>query len=155
MEKSRSRNTQIKRNEQYIIPSKRFWLKELLVIVFSALVWLYCLLVVLFFTDAIFGLNLKLPTQIRNIFQMSSAEVRQFTFMIIGLFVLVVIIIYVWSVYNKKRYGKLKRRKQPLNATKNDLLKLDMIDEKTYDLLQKTNYIRLKKNPIKRKSDKT
>lgn len=81
---------------------------------------------------------------------MNVGDVRLFTFVILLLFIFILVLLYVWSIYNKKRYGNLNRRKYPKPASKEDMLHLNMVDEFTYEALQHAKEITFEKNPVKR-----
>lgn len=81
---------------------------------------------------------------------MNIEDVRSFTFIIFILYNFIFLLLYLWSVYNKKRYGNLNRRNYPSPADKNDMLNLNMIDQSTYEVLQHSKEITFDKNPVKR-----
>ena len=58
-------NSQNHLNQSFIIRSKRIWWRELVVGLFTLLVWLYCLTVIYFFIDAIFSLHHEYPLLFR------------------------------------------------------------------------------------------
>lgn len=151
MEQSGQRNAQIKRNNKFIIRSSRNWIRESSIFFFSALVWVYSLTVIYFFVDALFDLGHTLPKLMRSLFNMNSAEVVSFSIMILALFALIFILLWCWSLYNRRKFGRLDRRSYPASAKKEDMMTLDMIDEETYEILQESRAISFDKNPVKRK----
>lgn len=149
MDKSRQRNTQIQLNQSYIIKSKRIWWREAIVGILTLLVWFYCLTVIYFFIDAMFSLNHGYPQLFKIVFKMTNIEIRDFFEFVGILFILICLLLSVWSHYNRKRYGGLTRRKYPSLTTKEDLMNLNMIDEITYEELQNKKVIVFEENPIR------
>ncbi|GEK88371.1 poly-beta-1,6-N-acetyl-D-glucosamine biosynthesis protein PgaD [Alkalibacterium putridalgicola] len=120
---------------------------------FSLLVWVYCLSVVYFFIDALFGLDHRYPALFRIVFKMTSLDVRLFTFWIVLLFLVIYVSLLGWSVYNKRRFGRLKRRRYPKPASREDMLQLEMLDPAVYEELQGMKAITFDLNPIKKDDD--
>lgn len=153
MDKSRQRTKKRQLNSSFIIKSKKSWWRECIVALFTLIVWFYCMTVVFFFIDALFSLNYEYPRLFKIIFKMNNDDIQGF-FKIGGiLFVLIYISLSIWIYYNKKKYGQLKRRKDPGLTTKEDMLKLDVIGENTYEELQCSKVITLETNPIRNGED--
>lgn len=153
MDKSRQRAKKRQLNSSFIIKSKKSLWREGMVALFTLIVWFYCLTVVFFFIDALFSLNYEYPRLFKIIFKMNNDDIRVF-FKIGGiLFALIYILLSIWIYYNKKKYGQLTRRKEPGLTTKEDMLKLDVIDESTYEELQCSKVIILETNPIRNGED--
>jgi poly-beta-1,6-N-acetyl-D-glucosamine synthesis protein len=150
MVKSRQRNAQIQLNKSFIIKSKRSWWQEVIVGLFTLLVWTYCLTVVYFFVDALFSLNHEFPALFKTIFKMTNNDTWDIIKIGIILFISMYILLSAWGHYNKKRYGSLRRRKYPTPTTEEDLMKLNLIDEITYEELQNEKLIVLELNPVGR-----
>lgn len=153
MDKSRQRETKRELNQSFIIKSKRSWWREVIVGIFSFIVWFYCLTVIYFFIDAIFLLNNEYPRLFKVVFKMTNIDIRNI-FKIGGiLFVLIYLLLSIWIYYNKKKYGDLTRRKDPGMTKKEDLMGLNMIDEGTFEKLQNEKVIILETNPIRKEED--
>jgi biofilm PGA synthesis protein PgaD len=149
MDKSRQRAAERELNQSFIIKSKKSWWREIIVGIFSFIVWFYCLTVVYFFIDAIFSLNNEYPRLFKVVFKMVNIDIRNF-FKIGGiLFVLIYLFLSIWIYYNKKKFGNLTRRKYPGITSKEDLMGLNAIDECTFEKLQNEKVIILETNPIK------
>jgi poly-beta-1,6-N-acetyl-D-glucosamine biosynthesis protein PgaD len=148
MDKSRQRNSQNHLNQSFIIRSKRIWWRELVVGLFTLLVWLYCLTVIYFFIDAIFSLHHEYPLLFRIVFKMTDMDIKDYLKLGGILFIMIYLVLSGWSYYNRKRYGNLTRRKYPSPTTKEDLMNLNMIDEITYEELQNEKVIIFETNPI-------
>lgn len=149
MEQSRSRVSQIERNKQFIVESKRHILPDMVVIFFSLLVWIYTLVVVYFFADAILALNHPIPTIIKTWFEMTNRDVVMFLLLVVLAFAIIYLILWSWSQYNRLKYGKLRRRKYPQPSESVDFINLGMIDYEIYNQLQSAKEITLEKNPMK------
>jgi len=115
----------------------------------TLLLWVYCGAVVFFYLDALLALNHDFPQLFRTVFKMTNVDVKNFIKLIWCLFCLAFFTLFIWSYYNRRRFGSLTRRHYPSETTKEDLLKLNMIDEETYDKLQNSKVIVFEKNPIK------
>lgn len=149
MDKSRQRKYQKQINKSFIIHSKRVWWNELIVGLFTLLVWIYCLTVIALFVDAIFSLNNEYLFLFKIIFKMNNSDIKEFLFIGAIIFSIIYTSLIVWSVYNRRKYGKLKRRKYPTDTTREDMLNLNIIDEDIYELLQNNKVIVFEKNPIR------
>ena len=148
MVKSRQRNTQIQLNKSFIIKSDRVWWREVIVGIFTLLVWIYCLSVVYFFVDALFYINHEYPSVFKIVFKMTTMDIRYFYKIGAVLLISNYVLLLSWGYYNKKKYGSLKRRKYPKPTTEEDLMRLNMIDEITYEELQNEKVIVFEMNPI-------
>lgn len=149
MDKPGQGTTQEQLNQSFIIKSKKSWWRECIVGLFTLMVWVYCATVVYFFIDAIFSLNHKYPRLFRISFNMTKNDIQSF-FKIGGfMLVLIYLLLWIWIFYNRKRFGKLTRRKYPRPTTKEDLMRLGMIDESVYERLQCERVIVFKTNPIR------
>lgn len=153
MDKSRQRTKNYKLNESFIIKSKKSWGREGIVILFTLIVWVYCITVIYFFIDAIFSINNEYPRLFKVSFKMTNSDIQVFFKIAVALLVIIYIMLSVWIFYNKKRFGSLTRRKYPGVTTKEDLMNLDMIDEDIYEILQREKVIVLEMNPIKDRED--
>lgn len=148
MFKSKQRNEQIQLNKSFIIKSDRSWLREVVVGLFTLLVWVYCLTVVYFFVDALFSLNHEFPALFKTIFKMTNNDIWGIIKIGVVLLISFYILLIVWGNYNKKKYGSLRRRKYPAPTTEEDLMNLNIIDEISYEELQNERVIVFEKNPI-------
>jgi len=123
----------------------------MVIILLSLVAWTYCLAVTWFFVDSIFAMNQAIPERIRDYFGMDAGTVRRFSALILLLFVLFFLLLLAWSVYNKRKFGSLRRRKYPQKTTEEELLALKMIDRSVFLELQNAKRISFNNNPIKRK----
>jgi len=105
--------------------------------------------VVFFYIDGLLSLNHEFLRLFRTVFKITNVDVKNFIKLIWCLFSLTFFTLFIWSYYNRRRYGGLTQHHYPSETTKEDLLKLNMIDEETYDKLQNCKVIIFKKNPIK------
>ena len=153
MVKSRQRKQIEEANKKFIVKSKRIWWSEGIVIFFTTLVWIYCLMVIFFFMEPFLPFKTKYSSAFRTAFQLTRLDIRGFLIAGAGIFVMIYVGLYLWSVYNKKRFGSLTRRKYPPMTTKEDLLALDMIDEEIYQQLQNSKSIVLETNPVRIKEE--
>lgn len=153
MGKSRQRTKDFKLNQSFIIKSKKSWWREGIVILFTSIVWVYCITVIYFFIDAIFSINNEYPRLFKVSFKMTNSDIQGFFKIAVVLLVTIYIMLLVWIFYNKKRFGSLTRRKYPGITTKEDLMDLDMIDEDIYEILQEEKVVVFETNPIRDRED--
>lgn len=153
MGKSRQRTKDFKLNQSFIIKSKKSWWREGIVILFTSIVWVYCITVIYFFIDAIFSINNEYPRLFKVSFKMTNSDIQGFFKIAVVLLVTIYIMLLVWIFYNKKRFGSLTRRKYPGATTKEDLMDLDMIDEDIYEMLQEEKVVVFETNPIRDRED--
>jgi poly-beta-1,6-N-acetyl-D-glucosamine synthesis protein len=136
------------KSKSFIIKSKRSLWREVVVGIFTLLVWVYCLTVVYFFVDALFYLNHEFPALFKTIFKMTTNDIWDIFKIGAILLISMYILLSAWGSYNKKKYGSLRRRKYPAPTTEEDLLKLNIIDEISYEELKNERIIVFEKNPI-------
>lgn len=153
MGKFRQRTKDFKLNQSFIIKSKKSWWREGIVILFTSIVWVYCITVIYFFIDAIFSINNEYPRLFKVSFKMTNSDIQGFFKIAVVLLVTIYIMLLVWIFYNKKRFGSLTRRKYPGITTKEDLMDLDMIDEDIYEILQEEKVVVFETNPIRDRED--
>lgn len=153
MDKSRQRTKDFKLNQSFIIKSKKSWWREGIVILFTSIVWVYCITVIYFFIDVIFSINNEYPRLFKVSFKMTNSDIQGFFKIAVVLLVTIYIMLLVWIFYNKKRFGSLTRRKYPGITTKEDLMDLDMIDEDIYEILQEEKVVVFETNPIRDRED--
>lgn len=153
MDKSRQRTKDLKLNQSFIIKSKKSWWREGIVILFTSIVWVYCITVIYFFIDAIFSINNEYPRLFKVSFKMTNSDIQGFFKIAVVLLVIIYIMLLVWIFYNKKRFGSLTRRKYPGATTKENLMDLDMIDEDIYEILQEEKVVVFETNPIRDRED--
>lgn len=149
MEQSRSRISQVERNKQFIVKSKRHLGRDLIVIIFSLIVWVYVVIVFYFFVDAILGLDHAIPLYFKSLFKTTNDDIRWFLMMVLLGFGIIYVLLSIWSKYNKLKYGSLIRRTYPLDSSATDFINLGMIDYELYEQLQNAKDITLEKNPMK------
>jgi len=153
MDESGSRSKEIYLNESFIIESKKVWWREALVLTFTILVWIYCILVIYYFMGALLGFNNYLPKLLERLYFMDNQNIQLFFLAVFLLFLGIELSLFLWGYYNKKKFGQLTRREQPPMASKSDLLGLGYIDEDMYETLQQAQNIILQTNPIRLKKN--
>lgn len=141
------------KSDTFIVRSEKVWWRELVVIVFTVLVWVYCLTVVCFFVDAVSGSNHEYARLFKIAFKMNNVEIISFIEIGVGLFAAIYSLLWIWMQYNRRRYGGLTRRKYPALTTQEDLMRLHMIDENVYAELQQAKVVVIETNPIRNGED--
>lgn len=143
--------SQIERNNAMIVKTRRSWFRELIIVILTVVAWLYCLAVIYFFVDSLFGLDHRIPGLIREYFQTESDDVRKFILLVALMYVLIFMVLLAWSIYNKKKFGALKRRKYPPKTTDQEILDLGMIDKDVFEKIKTAKRTQFQNNPIRRK----
>lgn len=144
MEQSRPRH----KEESFLIVVKRSWFYVCIDFMFSLFFWLYSLLVILFFLSATFGFNNILTRILNASFNMTNQDIRNMVFIAIAIFVLFYVLLYINHLYNKKRYGTLRRRSYPAPVSNAELKTLRLMDIETIEKLQSEDYTVFETNPI-------
>lgn len=143
--------SQIERNNAMIVKTRRSWFREVIIVILTAVAWLYCLGVIYFFVDSLFGLDHRIPRLIRGYFQTDSDDVRKFVFFVALMYVLIFMMLLTWSIYNKRKFGGLKRRKYPPQTTDQEILALGMMDKDVFEKIKTAKRTQFQNNPIRRK----
>lgn len=145
MEQSRPRFDE----EQIIIQAKQPLPRFVISVIISSVFWLYCVGVVWFFLSAIIGVNDRYSSVMKIAFKTTNSEVR--TFLVLGLivFAFFFLSLFLWRIYNKKKFGHLTRRKMPSNTSLKDLENLQLLSKDQIRALQNAHYIEFDVNPLK------
>lgn len=154
MDKSRQRSKEKRvKKHPFLVKSKKAWWREGLIVLFTIAVWFYCETVVFFFIDALFFLDLNYTRFFREYFKVTNHDIQYLYWIGGAVFILFYVLLRAWSVYNRKKYGGLRRRKYPKPTTKDELMKLNMLDENIYKKLQHEKVIVLEVNPIRNEQE--
>lgn len=138
-----------RKSNELIIRSRKNWLDEGVLAVLSLLGWSYCLLVIYFFISAIMDFNDRFISIIKISFKMTNQDIREFVLEGLLIWMAFYFALWLWKVYNTRRFGSLTRRKYPKPATNEDLLALQLMKEEDMELVQQSKYIVFEKNPIR------
>lgn len=134
--------------ESFLIVVKRPWLYATIDFIFSMLCWLYSVLVVSFIVSATFGFNNILTRVMNSSFNMINQDIRLFIAAALGVFLLFYALLYLNHVYNKKRFGTLRRRRYPAPASNAELKSLGLMKIEAIEKLQSEDYAVFETNPI-------
>lgn len=144
MVKSRSRQ----QRERMIIRTKKNPYIEFIMHILSLILWLYVIYAMLFFVSSVIHLPIEIINVVKLILQLRNSDIVSFL-QFVGTFTLFITgLLYSWSLYNKLRYGRRKRKKDPGPTTKAAMLSLNYIDEKTFEQLQHAKDITFDTNPL-------
>ena len=144
MEQSRPRHQE----ESFLIVVKRSWLYAGLDLMFTLFFWFYSVVVVLFMVSATIGFNNILTRILNSSFNTINQDIRSFVIAAFVVFLLFYALLYLNRLYNKKRYGSLKRRCYPTPVDNEELKTLGLMDIETIEKLQREDYSVFEKNPI-------
>ncbi|MBT2583862.1 poly-beta-1,6-N-acetyl-D-glucosamine biosynthesis protein PgaD [Planococcus sp. ISL-109] len=144
MEQSRPRH----KEQNFLIVVNRSWFYVLIDFIFSLFFWLYSLVVVSFILSATFGFNNTLTKVLNASFNMTNQDIRTMFIAAIVVFLLFYVLLYINHVYNKKRFGTLKRRSYPAPVSNTELKTLGLMDIETIEKLQSEDYTVFDTNPI-------
>ncbi|TDL76093.1 hypothetical protein [Peribacillus frigoritolerans] len=145
MVKSRQR----KQENELIIRSEIKWMREITIFFFSLIMWIYCAAVIFYFVSALLNFNDSYISQLKTSFKMTNMDIQSFMLLALIMWLAFYVGLWIWKFYNQKRFGSLDRRTYPLPTTKEDLLNLQLINEKDYDTLQQSKMIVFERNPIR------
>lgn len=134
--------------ESFLIVGNRSWFRAIIDLIFTLFFWAYSLLVVVFFVSATLGFNNRLTQIVNASFNTVNSDIRELVFLGLFIFFLFYIVLYINRIYNKKRFGSLKRRRYPAPVSHADLLALELLDDETIEKLQREDYIVFEKNPL-------
>ncbi|TWT07066.1 hypothetical protein FQV26_04435 [Planococcus sp. CPCC 101016] len=144
MEQSRPRYEE----KSFLIVGNRSWFRACIDFVLSLFFWLYGLVVVLFFLLATFGFNTTLTKIINSSLNTINQDIRNLVIVAIAVFLLSYALLYINRLYNKKKFGALKRRSYPAPVCNEDLKALGLLDIETIEKLQREDYSVFDTNPI-------
>ncbi len=144
MEQSRPRYEE----KSFLIVGNRSWLRACIDFALSLFFWLYGLVVVVFFILATFGFNTTLTRIINSSLNTINQDIRNLVFVAIAVFLLSYALLYLNRLYNKQKFGTLKRRSYPAPVTNEDLQALGLLDIETIEKLQREDYSVFETNPI-------
>ncbi len=110
--------------------------------------WLYSLVIFYLFFSAVFDHNDALISIVRIALNVTNADIQQFLFECVLIFLGMFILLLVWRTYNKHRFGSLNRRHYPENTTDAELLNLGLISPIDFEQLQTQKISTFSTNPI-------
>lgn len=110
--------------------------------------WGYSAAIILFFISATIGFDNAVTTTFHSSFNSTNNDIRLLVFIAFIMFISFYILLSMNRIYNKRRFGVLKRRIYPMDVTINDLKELNLMDMDTITKLQKMDYIVFDENPI-------
>ena len=134
---------------EFVIKSKVNILKKLISILFTTLMWAYSFLAFLIFVSAIINYNNDFISILKTSLNINNRSIIDFLLKCLIFFLGSYLILTLWKIYNKRRYGKLNRRQYPAPSTDEDMLNLGLIDPIDYKLLQNNKVVTFLNNPIR------
>ncbi|WP_172251836.1 hypothetical protein [Saccharibacillus deserti] len=134
--------------ESFLIVGNRSRLRTCLDFVFSSIFWVYGLVVAFFFLSATLGLHNDLTRALHALFHTIDQDVRNLVILAASIFVLFYAVLYINRLYNKKRFGTLRRRTYPTPVDNLELQTLGLLDLETIERLQTEDYTVFETNPI-------
>ena len=150
MEFSRPRHeTEQPIEQDVLVATKRSFVRSFIEITLTLVFWTYTLVVTWFFGSALFDQHGGFIASLKAMLKVTNHDIRE----LLGLGSLALFssacALYVWRTYNKKRFGPLDRRKAPTDTTREDWMKLALIEPDEIDRLQRDKVIVFEKNPVK------
>lgn len=134
--------------ENFIITGNRSWFHVIVDTLFTLFFWTYSLLVVVFFLSATFGFNTMLTQIVNAAFNTVNQDIRDLVLLGVAVFLIFYVSLFINRLYNKKKFGILTRRHYPEAVTNTELASLGLMDEKTIEKLQSSDYAEFETNPI-------
>lgn len=135
--------------ELFIIKSKQKLGKRIIGIATSLILWVPMLIVFNFFISACFNYNDDFLRILKSYFKLTNEDIRYFIIISIIFFCLSFLILFIWKMYNKRRFGALNRRKEPKSTSDEEMLGLKLIEPEIYEILQAEKIIVFDKNPVR------
>lgn len=136
------------KSEKFLVKSNKSILKKIIEIIITGVLWLYMLIVVYFFVSACFDYNDDFIRNFKLYFKIQNSDIVDFLKIFLIIFILSLITLFTWKMYNKKRFGSLNRRKDPGLTSDEEMLKLNLIKLEDYKILKKEKIIIFDKNPV-------
>lgn len=149
MVKSRSRD----QKNTVIIESEAFSLKIFIKMIATFIMWFYSIFVFLLFFTAIIDWNWEPIVWAKSFLQINDVLLRKLLFSTIIIWLLFFILLWIWRIYNKRRFGSLNRRKYPSKTTDTDMLRLNLMSVKDYETLTKSKITHFENNPLRHIQD--
>lgn len=138
-----------KQKNSLIIESNKVSFRAFFIAVFTLIFWGYSLLVLLFFLSALVGFHNEYLDILKNKLGMPDSQLRHFIYWGAGIGLFFFILLWSWRIYNKNRFGSLRRRKYPHKTTDEDILALQLISKEDYMKLKNAKVIVFERNPIR------
>ncbi|MGL4345419.1 MAG: poly-beta-1,6-N-acetyl-D-glucosamine biosynthesis protein PgaD [Cellulosilyticaceae bacterium] len=142
-------NTTGQDKRDYLVVSKRSRLRRLIEMLGTVSLWLYALAVIAFFGTAFLKINPLRLRLVKSALKITNVQITLFVLKAVLIFVIIMGLLCLWKYYNRRRYGKLCRRRYPHPTTQDDLRTLGLVDEEKFRKLQESKYIVFEKNPIR------
>lgn len=136
-------------NSDFIVKSKVNLVNKIALHTVNLIMILQMIVVVYLFTSALFNHNDVYVGVLKESLKTNNQEIRKLLLISTIVFIVSLGALYLWKLYNLKRFGKLNRRKHPGTTTKKDMLGMNLVNENIYDLLQREKVIKFERNPIR------
>jgi len=134
--------------ENFIITGNRSWFHVIVDTFFTLIFWAYSLLVVVFFLSATFGFNTILTQIVNAAFNTVNQDIRDLVLLGLAIFLVFYALLFINRLYNKKKFGVLRRRHYPNAVTNTELASLGLMGEEAIEKLQNSDYAVFETNPI-------
>ncbi|MDE0583382.1 hypothetical protein ON064_10085 [Planococcus sp. A6] len=134
--------------ESFLIVVKRSWIYASVDFIFSMICWLYSVLVVIVVVSATVGSNNIFTRVMNSSFNMINQDIRLFIATALAVFLLFYALLFINHIYNKKRFGTLRRRRYPAPTSNAELKSLGLMDIEAIEKLQGEDYAVFETNPI-------
>lgn len=152
MDKSRSRIS--KDLNHHHTTSLKHPLREAIMILLSLALWIYVLIAFMILLTSILGISLLVPNWFQVYLVFDQGDVLFWLLRLIGLAVLIFVTLFLWSFYNRKRYGTYHRRVYPHPSDDLDILALHRVDASMMSALKSERHLIFSHNPVHAKKTK-
>lgn len=150
MDFSRQRESNIVEENDLIIKSNQHYTKKIICTMTTFFISIYSIVIVYFFLSALFNIDSQFIDIIKLALKVTNYEIIQFIEIIMMIFIVLFLFLFCWKTYNNKKVsGKLDRSLNPGITSDKEMLNLNLVDLKTYKILQNEKVIVFEKNPIK------
>lgn len=150
MDQSRSRLSK-KLNHKHHISSHKHPFRELLLVVMGLCLWVYILSAFYVLIDALFALNHPYPMLFDPWLKFTQRDISTWVLRLIVIALVEFFLLYHWSFYNRKRYGKLHRRIYPSESDVLEILDLNRLDPTLINHLRGEKHLIFAHNPVRPK----
>lgn len=135
-------------NETFLTRSSQPLIRKALALMFNGVMWSYMVLIYAFFITAFFNTDLWVTRWFKQAYGLTNASIQSFSFMTFLGFAGFLSLLTAWRVYNKRRFGHLRRRTYPPMTTTEEILALQLIGAKDYQTLHENKVIVFERSPI-------
>lgn len=136
-------------HSEFLVKSNVGIIRKVIAIIFTSAMWIYSISVFYTLLSGVMNHTSDFTSIMKLVLKITNHDIQLFFMWLVLGSILIFLIIWLWKMYNAKRYGPLTRRKHPLPTTDEDMLALELMSEADLKKLKSQKIVVFEFNPVK------